>query len=56
MEAGMRNEKTFADLKELYEIKKDSISEDEIKEDFERILNEKEVESYSKMQKQLMAL
>lgn len=56
MEAGMRKEKELADLKELYELKKDSVVVDAMREDFERIINEREVESYSKMHKQLMAL
>lgn len=46
---------TFSDLRELYELKKDSLSKADIK-DAERILNEKEEKSYFKLNQKLMSV
>lgn len=56
MEAGMRNEKALADLRELFELKKDAIQAEALLQDITRVIEEKEVESYSKIHKILSEL
>lgn len=56
MEAGMRKEKELQELKELFELKRKFITDLQFINDCERVITEKEENSYSKIHKKLQAL
>lgn len=56
LDAVNKQAQQLEDLIELFELKKDSIQVDAIREDCQRVIDEKEVESYSKITKLLQSL
>jgi len=56
MEAGMKKEKELDELKELFELKKDSIEDNDFLESCQRVINEKETNSYFKIRTKLSEL
>lgn len=56
MEAGMRKEKELTELKELFELKKGSIKDEDFLVNATRVIEEREHNSYSKIHKKLQAL